>query len=195
MMVFSDWASRYSRRRQILDGEYGQLGDTAGIQALMARNQAMDEAVSGTPDWGSELDELMQMIVQNPNNDLDVNAFDEPHSYGPSFRRLWLEGEKSGLKPWRFIQAWKNHIPSAWEREDQRKKQGLAYSEPELGQWLAREVNWQSTGEPLNPWTAEVDSEVWQIRLNDYPDEILYTLMINGEPCGDFHDWPERWVR
>ncbi len=195
MMIFSEWSGRDGRRRQIFDGEYGQLGDTVGIQALMARNRAVDESVSGIPNWGSELDEVFQMILQNPNSGLDITAVDQPHSYGPSFRRLWIEGEGSGQEPWQYIREWKNHIPSAWEREDQRKKQGLAYSQPELGGLLAYEIQWHPTGEPEYPWAADVDGEVWKIRLNDFPDEILYTLMINGEARGDFHDWPETWSR
>jgi uncharacterized protein YjaG (DUF416 family) len=195
MMVFSEWSARYGRRQQILEGEYGTLGDEAGIQALMTRNRAMDIAVSGIPDWGSEMDELFQMMQQNPHGGHDATAVDQPHSCGPSFRRLWIEGEQSGQEPRSHIQAWKNYIPPAWESEDLRKKQGKAYSHPELGQYLAREIDWHSTGEPAFPWSADVAGEEWQIRLNDFPDEILYSLMINGYPQGDFHDWPETWKR
>jgi uncharacterized protein YjaG (DUF416 family) len=195
MMVFSEWSARYGRRQQILEGEYGMLGDAAGIRALMARNRALDEAISGIPDWGSEMDELFQMMQQNPHGGHDVPAVDQPHSYGPSFRRLWIEGEHSGQEPRRVIQAWKTHIPSAWEREDRRKKQGLAFSQPDLGQYLAQEINWHSTEETTFPWVAEVGNQIWKIRLNDFPDEIMYTLMINGQPYGDFHDWPETWRR
>ena len=194
-MVVSEWSGRYGRRRQILDGEYGQLGDTAGIQALMARNRAIDEGVAGVPDWGSELNEVTGLILKNPRHGLDVTSIDQPHRYGPSFRRLWIEGERSGQKPWRYIQEWKIHIPSAWEREDERKKKGAAYSDPELGDRLGREIVWNSSDEPEYPWASDVDGEVWQIRLNDFPDDILYSLIINGELHGDFHDWPETWKR
>jgi hypothetical protein len=39
--------------------------------------------------------------------------------------------------------------------------------------------------------------EIWRIRINDFPDELMYSLMIGGENAGDFHfhDWPETWRR
>jgi hypothetical protein len=195
MMIISEWSGRYGRRQQIFEGEYGKLGDEVGMQALMARNRALDEAVSGNPDWGSGMDEVIQMMTQNPFAGQNAPAIDQPHSYGPSFRRLWIEAERSDQEPWQYVHAWKNHIPSAWEREDQRKKKGLAYSDPELGARLACAIAWKTTDKPEYPWAVEVNDETWQIRLNDFPDDILYTLLIDGDPHGDFHDWPEAWKR
>jgi uncharacterized protein YjaG (DUF416 family) len=198
VMLFSAWSGRYGRRRQILDGEYGQLADKAGIRALKERNRSFDRAVAGIPDWGPELHEMIGMILQNPHNGLDVAAIEQPHSYGPSFRRLWIEGADAvppGQEPWQTILDWVSQRPSAWQREDERKKQGLAYHDPELGARLAGEITWHLTGEPEYPWAADVDGAAYQIRLNDFPDDILYSLMINGEPHGDFHDWPETWKR
>lgn len=195
MMVFSEWSGRYGRRQQILDGEYGKLGDTVGIQALMARNRFVDASVEGVPEWGSEMEEVIQMIAQNPRNGLDVTSAYMPHSYGPSFRRLWIEGESSEQEPWNYIRVWKSHVPSAWAMEDDRKKRGQAFSTPDIGQRMTRDIDWHVTGEPVFPWKAEVDGEVWQVRINDFPDEVLYTLIIDGEPSGDFHDWPETWTR
>ena len=198
VMLFSAWSGRYGRRRQIIDGVYGKLVDIAGMQALQARNRALDGTVSGIPNWGSELDEAIQMTLQNPSNGLDVTAPKQPHSYGPSFRRLWIEGEQTGSQDqdaWQSILDWANHRPAVWEQADQRKTQGLTHNHPELGAWLAREIAWSTTDEPEYPWTALADGDVCQIRLNDFPDAILYSLLINGEPHGDFHDWPETWSR
>jgi hypothetical protein len=79
--------------------------------------------------------------------------------------------------------------------EDQRKMKGSAHSAPELGDKLARELSWRSTGDPIYPWAAEVDGNSWRVRVNDFPDELMYSLMIGSENAGDFHDWPETWQR
>ena len=43
--------------------------------------------------------------------------------------------------------------------------------------------------------TAQVDGEVWRVRLNDFPDDLMYSLLIDGQVVGSFHDWPETWSR
>jgi len=35
----------------------------------------------------------------------------------------------------------------------------------------------------------------WTIRLNDFPDEPAYTLMIDIEEIIHFDDWPDFWDR
>ncbi len=31
--------------------------------------------------------------------------------------------------------------------------------------------------------------------MNDFPDQPLYTLLLDGVPVGSFNDWPERWKK
>jgi hypothetical protein len=51
--------------------------------------------------------------------------------------------------------------------------------------------------ELLNPsyLGGEVDGNSWRVRINDFPDELTYNLMIGSENAGDFHDWPGTWQR
>lgn len=193
--LFSSWSGRYSRREQILYGEYGQLADQVAVQALMVKNQALDKAAAGTPNWGKELPELMSMTIQNNPGRQDFSAYDQPHKCGPSLRRLWLEGEQIGLDPTQHILNWVRLRPQAWEIDTQRKKKGQAHTTPELGDLLSRELVWEDSGYPQQPWTTAVGGEDWQVRLNDFPDDFMYSLLINGKDCGSFHDWPETWQR
>lgn len=198
LRLFATWSARYSLRRDIINGSYGQLADVTARQALVTRQRWLDGAEPTIPDWGSELNELMNMSLQNLPDDFDVTAFDQPHSYGPSMRRLWREGQKLNhptQEVWRHIITWANHRPTAWGVEDQRKKQGLAHITLELGALLVRELSWETTGDPEYPWATEAEGEHWQIRLNDFPDDFMYSLVIDGKDVGDFHDWPETWQR
>jgi hypothetical protein len=57
---------------------------------------------------------------------------------------------------------------------------------------IRRPVRWV-TGprSPEEVFVASVDGQHWAIRLNDFPDEPLYTLFVNGRTVLHFDDWPE----
>jgi len=40
---------------------------------------------------------------------------------------------------------------------------------------------------------TQVGAHRWMVRMNDFPDEPLYTLFIEGEAIIDFNDWPKGW--
>jgi hypothetical protein len=42
-------------------------------------------------------------------------------------------------------------------------------------------------------YQARVDSNKWMIRLNDFPDEPLYTLIVGGAEIIHFNEWPAGW--
>lgn len=61
--------------------------------------------------------------------------------------------------------------------------------------YLEEKVAWRRGKDPSYPFEAEVDTDKLVIRLNDFPDETLYTLMVNDEEVLSFDDWPECWPR
>ena len=54
---------------------------------------------------------------------------------------------------------------------------------------------WVKTVDVDFPYETKVNEVLWQIRLNDFPEEPLYTLFIQGKPLFDFDDWPHNWQR
>ncbi len=200
LTVFGEWLARYGRRRDTIRGYYGQLADVRAQQALAARYRALDAAVTGEPDWDPYVRQTLAFTL--PNNYalgvIDVAAAADPHSYGPSMRRLWIEARRRGQteqEAWDSIVAWARHRSAAWQVEDRRRKQGLAHTAPALGQQLARAVAFADTGDANYPWAAQVDGERWRVKLNDFPDALMYSLVIGAAEAGDFHDWPETWLR
>ncbi len=60
---------------------------------------------------------------------------------------------------------------------------------------LNTEVDWRESGNPERPWRAAVGRMQWELQVNDFPDEPLYTLLVGNTAIGDFDDWPPLWTR
>lgn len=194
---FRAWAFRYSRRKRAI--EERPMMDEVAHKAMRARHSTHDVAVQGDPGWSNDdracIERLYQMDFEF---DFDVKSPDKQHSYGPSLRRLCVERKLAGGSQkdvWESVLDWACHRPRAWDDEDQRKKKGLAHNPTQLTEHLARKLSWRATNDVDHPWTTEVAGETWRVRLNDFPDELMYTLIINDVVAGSFNEWPESWDR
>ena len=58
---------------------------------------------------------------------------------------------------------------------------------------LKTNVKWFRTQEPTELWRAEIGADTWTVRVNDFPEEHLYTLFINDGELGNFDEWPRQW--
>lgn len=61
--------------------------------------------------------------------------------------------------------------------------------------YLEEKLVWRHSGDPLYPYDAEFNGERCVLRLNAFPDDHLYTLLVDEEEVASFDDWPERWQR
>lgn len=73
-------------------------------------------------------------------------------------------------------------------------------SEPQLRDILRRSLVWFATGDLTFPWKAtpaksDAARESLKIRLNDFPDEQMYTLLVGRREVGSFDEWPSNWKR
>jgi hypothetical protein len=189
---------RYSRRRQTLDGSYGKLADAAGITALVARNRACDSQDLDRPNWSAGVRRMLELSFANVHTGFDVRSPYDPHAYGTSLRKLWNDAKRRGASDndaWQAAVTWARHRPAVWDLEDRRRKKGQVHDSPILADFLSAAIIWQPTGNIDEPWQCEWDGKAARIRLNDFPDEILYSLVIDNTVFGSFHDWPESWHR
>lgn len=62
-------------------------------------------------------------------------------------------------------------------------------------EYLGMSVVWKKTPDPEYPYSAMIEGEQLVIRLNDFPEEHLYTLLENGIAVADFDDWPATWMK
>lgn len=56
-------------------------------------------------------------------------------------------------------------------------------------------VVWEKSGDPEYPFVAQLNGLKFIIRINNFPANELYTLIVNSEEVADFDDWPEAWVQ
>ena len=64
-----------------------------------------------------------------------------------------------------------------------------------LGPLLKTAVTWEKTPDVDHPYRAMVGKALWRIRLNDFPDRALYTLLVEDKEVGDIEEWPAGWKR
>lgn len=58
---------------------------------------------------------------------------------------------------------------------------------------LRAEVEWRETDDPEFPFESQIEGETWRLRLNDFPEEPMYTLFVGEDAIGDLDDWPKTW--
>lgn len=67
---------------------------------------------------------------------------------------------------------------------------------PDLSSLLGTSIDWTANDDDLDfPWRASLNGRTLTLRMNDFPDETLYSLLIDGQVVGSFDDWPSAWTR
>ncbi|MBA3708768.1 MAG: hypothetical protein H0W83_08125 [Planctomycetes bacterium] len=59
---------------------------------------------------------------------------------------------------------------------------------------FAQQIAWAKTGDPEFPYSAVVDGRKYKLRVNDFPEEHMYTLLIDDQRSLDFTSWPPAWT-
>ena len=65
----------------------------------------------------------------------------------------------------------------------------------EMNPYAPMSINLENSHDPEFPYQVVIDNKQWVIRINDFPEEALYTLMVDGKAVIDFSDWPYTWKR
>ncbi|GAB3627887.1 hypothetical protein GCM10027419_27380 [Pandoraea terrae] len=58
-------------------------------------------------------------------------------------------------------------------------------------------VHWLPVGRNARDiaFSSQVEGVLWELRLNNFPDEPLYTLFIDAKEILHFTIWPDAWGR
>lgn len=63
---------------------------------------------------------------------------------------------------------------------------------------IQKAIPWETATKPAEKhvvFRAKVDGTNWAIRMNDFPEEPLYSLLIDGIVIIHFDNWPNFWKR
>ena len=56
-------------------------------------------------------------------------------------------------------------------------------------------IEWHETENVDFPYQVQINGSTLKIRINDFPDEPLFSLFRDGKHVADFDDWPSHWKR
>jgi hypothetical protein len=65
---------------------------------------------------------------------------------------------------------------------------------PVLAHPRKNKIDWVQTEDAVERWRSRVGRDTWVVRVNDFPEEHMYTLLINGRASESFDEWPADWT-
>jgi hypothetical protein len=63
----------------------------------------------------------------------------------------------------------------------------------DISSLFKKRINWRVMQTGKAEWYADIDGERGELRMNNFPDEPLYTLTYKGNTV-DFDDKPMIWI-
>jgi hypothetical protein len=62
-------------------------------------------------------------------------------------------------------------------------------------EFLKQKLSWVKTTDVLHPLRSTADGKQLRVRIGDFPEESMYTLIVDDQPVMEFDDWPKNWAR
>jgi hypothetical protein len=159
------WIGWYARRHAI-ELALAQMRDQQSRSFLENRNQH----VFGSPGAPS---------VQWLLNQAKQQGLDETGQYQRALQ--WV------LRPDLYSYRWRESGGGEFKRLRPDRK-----GDPQL---LKGHMTYISTDDPEYPLATKANGKAWRVRVNDFPDAPLYTLIVHGAEVMDFDNFPKNWNR
>src|SRR5690349_4969512 len=61
--------------------------------------------------------------------------------------------------------------------------------------YLREPIKWSRSLDAEFPYHTVYDGNRLKVRVNDFPEQNFYTLIVNDNEVADFDDWPVNWIR
>jgi hypothetical protein len=125
--------------------------------------------------------------------------------YGPNVGYFYSKAVESGggdEEAIELMKQWAETEPPSYPEFLRQAEAGA----PDYGlteaveHWFQKDLVWNRTEDfssyyETQPMGAEGRQSELTVRINDFPDERLFSLLEEGEQIGDFNDWPRNWER
>lgn len=60
-------------------------------------------------------------------------------------------------------------------------------------EYLTKKIEWEESGDSEYPFCAIINNKRLVLRLNDFPEEPMYTLLVNNQEVIDLDGVPSTW--
>jgi hypothetical protein len=156
----------WHRQRWAIEIAVAQMRDVADREILHNRNRSVFH--------GAAVPSVQWLMDQ-----AKAKGFDETGQYENVLR--WV------LRPDLYFYEWiesggaKFKCLKTWKKGDPRP--------------LESPISFLGTEDAESPLRAEVNGQVWTVRVNDFPEAPMYTLAVDGTEVMDFDNWPKKWSR
>lgn len=60
---------------------------------------------------------------------------------------------------------------------------------------VKEKITWQNSKNGVYPYFFKKGNAEFEIRVNDFPAEPVYTLIVDGKEISNLESWPENWQR
>jgi DNA-directed RNA polymerase specialized sigma24 family protein len=60
--------------------------------------------------------------------------------------------------------------------------------------YLSEPITWSRSNDAEYPYESVYDGRRLTLRVNDFPEEHFYTLLVDNNENTSFDDWPDTWV-
>ena len=61
--------------------------------------------------------------------------------------------------------------------------------------YLNEPIIWRKKLDVEFPYEAVHDGKILTLKVNDFPEEHLYSLLLDKDEIATFNDWPSNWIR
>ena len=115
--------------------------------------------------------------------------------HGPTAGYFYAKAGGGDDESLALMKHWAEQEPPSYKEFLRQEVEGDGGLSQTMEHFSQKELVWEWTEDLNLLCKARVERRKLRVRINDFPDERLYSLFVDGAWAGDFNDWPRGWTR